>query len=331
MSAAGGVPGNPQACLVVDANVVIKWHVTEDHSDAARRLLQDDAPVLHVPDLVFPEVGNILWKKIRRGELSEEKAREIAPLVAVAPLVVHPSAPLMEAALAIAISTGRTVYDSLYVALAVQLDCRLVTADEKLYNALKDGPLGSRILWVEDDLGIPPMAEAVDYEISADVLTPPYSAAEIELLNSFHTGGRLTDADLAPLASLAADLHELYLNNPAITDSGLVYLRDLVKLTTLDLRGTSVTDAGLVHISGLLGLKTLNLAETAITDAGLAHLSGLTGLRKLVLWGTRVTDAGLVHLHALAGLREIDLEDTPVSVAGVEDLQRALPDVEIVR
>ena len=155
MSAAGGSPETPPTCLVVDASVVIKWHVTEVHTDAALRLLRDDAPALHVPDLVFPEVGNILWKKVRRGDLTEEQARGIGHLVAVAPLAVHPSAPLLEAALEIAMRTGRTVYDSLYVALAVQMDGRLVTADEKLYNALKDGPLGAHILWVEDDLGIP--------------------------------------------------------------------------------------------------------------------------------------------------------------------------------
>jgi predicted nucleic acid-binding protein len=137
----------------VDASVVIKWHVAEIHADAALRLLGDDAPTLHVPDLMFPEVGNILWKKIRQGDLTAEQAREIAHLVAVAPLEVHSSAPLLEAALEIATRTGRSVYDSLYVALAVQLDCRLVTADERLYNALKDGPLGAHILWVEDVLG----------------------------------------------------------------------------------------------------------------------------------------------------------------------------------
>ena len=46
--------------------------------------------------------------------------------------------------------TGRTVYDSLYLSVAVQIDSRAATADEKLYNAIKDGPLGTRILWVED-------------------------------------------------------------------------------------------------------------------------------------------------------------------------------------
>jgi hypothetical protein len=32
----------------------------------------------------------------------------------------------------------------------MQVQTRLVTADETLYNALKDGPLGALILWVED-------------------------------------------------------------------------------------------------------------------------------------------------------------------------------------
>jgi predicted nucleic acid-binding protein len=156
MSAAEGSGGTPPTCLVVDANVVIKWHVTEVHTDAAMRLLRDDAPELYVPDLVFPEVGNILWKKVRRGDLTEDEARAIGRLVAAAPLVVvHPSAPLLEAALEIAMRTGRTAYDSQYVALAMQMQSRLVTADEKLYNALKDGPLGAYILWVEDDLSHP--------------------------------------------------------------------------------------------------------------------------------------------------------------------------------
>jgi predicted nucleic acid-binding protein len=113
VSTAGGAPATRRSFLVVDASVVIKWHVAENHAEAARRLLGDDAPALHVSDLMFPEVGNILWKKIRRNDLTEEEARRIAHLVVVAPLDVHPSAPLLEAALEIATRTGRTVYDSL--------------------------------------------------------------------------------------------------------------------------------------------------------------------------------------------------------------------------
>src|SRR5262249_46818336 len=136
-------------------------------------------------------VGNILWKKVRRGDLREDEARRIGRLVAAAPLTVHPSAPLLEAALEIAMRTGRTVYDSQYVALAMQLDSRLVTADERLYNALKDGPLGAYILWVEDDLGIPGTETAEDFVIPPAV--PLHGADGIELLYSWYTGDRLTD------------------------------------------------------------------------------------------------------------------------------------------
>jgi predicted nucleic acid-binding protein len=92
---------------------MINWSVTEVHTDCALRLLRDDASGLHVPDLVFAEVGNTLWKKVRRGDLTDEHARRIVRLVVGAPLVVHPSAPLLEAALEIAMRTGRMVYDSL--------------------------------------------------------------------------------------------------------------------------------------------------------------------------------------------------------------------------
>jgi len=160
MSIAVGPPDAPLACLVVDANVIIKWHVEEIHSGAAKRLLDDNAPELHVPDLLYPEVANILWKKVRRGDLTADQGRTIARLIAIAPLEVHPSAPLMEAAYEIAIATERSAYDSLYVALAMQLDCRLVTADEKLYNPLKDGPLGAHICWIEDVSNTDSVAES---------------------------------------------------------------------------------------------------------------------------------------------------------------------------
>jgi predicted nucleic acid-binding protein len=326
VSSDSGSPGSAPPTLVVDASVVIKWHVDEIHADAARRLLADDAPAMHVPELMFPEVGNILWKKTRRGELTEAHARRIAHLITRAPLDVHPSAPLLEAALEIATNTGRTVYDSMYLAVAVRLQCRLMTADEKLYNALKDGPLGGHILWVGDDFSMATADRMVDFEISC--LNEIPSAEDIELMNSYFTGDRLTDADLMQLTGLL-DIRELYLQSRGVTDAGLSRLGELRRLTTLYLSGTSITDMGLVYVGALRGLRTLNLAKTGITDAGLPHLSGLTNLHKLTLWGTDVTDLGLTYLRCLTGLRELDLENTQVSVAGVEELRRALPEAEI--
>jgi len=57
---------------------------------------------------------------------------------------------LVESALEIAVSFGRTVYDSLYLTLALSRQCQLVTADRRLYNSLRRGPLAPTLLWVED-------------------------------------------------------------------------------------------------------------------------------------------------------------------------------------
>jgi len=63
--------------FVVDASVVIKWYVPEIHSGDADRLLSGDAELL-VPDLLWSEIGNILWKRILRAEMTEEKAAQFS-------------------------------------------------------------------------------------------------------------------------------------------------------------------------------------------------------------------------------------------------------------
>lgn len=134
---------------VVDASVAIKWFVPEIHTGAALRLLRDGS-VLLAPDLLLPEFGNILCKKVRRGEMAEKTARAALQAFSLVPLSVHPSASLLEGAFDIAQTTGTTVYDSLYVALAAVEGCPLVTADRKLFDAHQGGPFEESLFWVED-------------------------------------------------------------------------------------------------------------------------------------------------------------------------------------
>src|SRR5712692_617003 len=88
----------------------------------------------HIPDLMYCEVGNILWKRVRLGELSEPEAAEIAAALLAVPKTVHPSALLLPAALKVACLLSRPVYDCIYLALAEFLDSTLITADKKLFN-----------------------------------------------------------------------------------------------------------------------------------------------------------------------------------------------------
>jgi predicted nucleic acid-binding protein len=133
---------------VVDASVGIKWFVPEIHSDAARRLLLEDN-ILLVPDLFFPEVGNILWKRVRRGEDTPAIVKQTLAEFNTVPLEIYDSQPLTPAALEIALQNNRTVYDSLYLALAILNQCSMVTADLKLFNALAGSSFANNIVWVE--------------------------------------------------------------------------------------------------------------------------------------------------------------------------------------
>jgi len=132
---------------VVDASVAAKWFVPESLSNAAVQLL-DDEHELASPDLLWPEVGSVVWKKSRKGEITADEASRIVTALDRCPLVVFPSRLVLRGALEIAFGTGRSVYDSVYVALAVALECRLATADERLANALARTPLAPHVVWI---------------------------------------------------------------------------------------------------------------------------------------------------------------------------------------
>ena len=137
--------------VVVDASVAAKWFVPEVHSAAAARIL-DAEVALYAPDLIGPEFGNIVWKKVRREELLREEAADIIGAFAMVPLEIRSSALLLPAAFELAIELDRTVYDSLYLALAVAEDCALITADAKFHATIATSPFAGHVRWVEEEI-----------------------------------------------------------------------------------------------------------------------------------------------------------------------------------
>jgi predicted nucleic acid-binding protein len=128
--------------FVVDASVVLKWFVPEIHSEAARRLLAAPHEFLS-PDLLFPEVGNAIWKKVRRGELTTKDGQKLAADVSSVAVETVATRGLMVDAHALAITTGVTVYDAMYLALAVRLETVLITADDKLSRTIGTYPMAA--------------------------------------------------------------------------------------------------------------------------------------------------------------------------------------------
>ena len=129
------------AC-VVDANVAVKWLLPaagEDLIDEANRLLGLHVKhTLHLiaPDLILPEIGNVLVKAVRRGRISQADAEHSLRRFSDLDLEIVPADTLLVKALQIAATGNRSFYDSLYVALAITAKIELITADERLVKAL---------------------------------------------------------------------------------------------------------------------------------------------------------------------------------------------------
>ena len=134
--------------FVVDASVVIAWFVPERYSEAAARLFREEH-TLSAPDLLVAEIGNALWKKVRRREIAGVEGMQILTSVTGPAIELHRSVPLVSLAFRIATETGATLYDSLYVSLAVPQDSVLVTADRGLIKSLGAGFLARYLTWVE--------------------------------------------------------------------------------------------------------------------------------------------------------------------------------------
>ncbi len=68
------------------------------------------------------------------------------------PMLVHSASDLLPDALDIALRYDRSVYDSLYVAFALRTGSMMVTADQRLANALADTPLAGHVRHVAEEV-----------------------------------------------------------------------------------------------------------------------------------------------------------------------------------
>jgi predicted nucleic acid-binding protein len=134
---------------VVDASVCIKWYIPEAYEQEATKLLQAGHS-FHAPELILPEVSSIIWKKVRRAEITPREGNRIIESFSKSSLTIHSHKQIIKSAYAGAKSTGQTVYDWTYLALAVSLSCAFVTADKRFYNALENTPMKKNLFWIGD-------------------------------------------------------------------------------------------------------------------------------------------------------------------------------------
>lgn len=139
--------------FVIDASVAVKWLIEEDGSSEALDLLKRHR--MASPDLLIAECANVLWKKVKRAELSAEEAIVAVRLLQRADIEILPTRNLMDRALELAITVDHAAYDCVYLALAVERNWPLVTADDRLrriVGAAKGVQLHGHVLSIREAL-----------------------------------------------------------------------------------------------------------------------------------------------------------------------------------
>jgi len=136
--------------IVVDASVGLKWVLEEEHSDRAAAL--GPGRELLTSGLFWAEAGNAIASRIRRGELDGARGNDALRDLQAAPMRTRPlDANAVLGALSIASDLSHPIYDCCYLALAIEENTVVVTADRRFRAAVAAHPsLAERVLLLRD-------------------------------------------------------------------------------------------------------------------------------------------------------------------------------------
>ncbi len=135
--------------FILDASVAVKWFVNEPERDRAVRVREDYVHGrinLRAPALMLYEVGNAL--RFHHKGTEEIGARVVKSLrrMQLTPDTLQDKT--IETAMTISYVEGITFYDAVYLALAENNRCKVITADQQLVRVLKK--YGSLALLLRD-------------------------------------------------------------------------------------------------------------------------------------------------------------------------------------
>ena len=170
--------------VTVDASIVVKWYMSEDHSEEARLLLAHRIE-RHAPDFLLLEFANTVWKKARRGEVADPRTYldEIPELGNAIDL--RTDRELAERAAGLAVAIDHPVYDCLYLACAEATGSRLITADRKFSDKVAGALPDADVRYIE--------TEGIADEIAAAATALVIARDRIEELVAAHD--RLLETD----------------------------------------------------------------------------------------------------------------------------------------
>lgn len=138
--------------LVVDANVAVKWFVTQPDSDHARRVQAYAGPLI-APAMLISETVSTIWRYLAPGDIGPDQAKAAVASLPRWFTELVDDRQLAGRAMDLAIELGYVPYGFFYLALAIERNAPLVTADRRLINRLSVSPYASRLILLEQWTG----------------------------------------------------------------------------------------------------------------------------------------------------------------------------------
>ncbi|MEK7407080.1 MAG: type II toxin-antitoxin system VapC family toxin [Acidobacteriota bacterium] len=127
---------------VLDASVAVKWYLISSsepllaEADSVLKAYLSGEAELIVPELFFAEFANVFWKAERQGRCDSRTSTRALRSILAHRLESAPIVPLLAEAARIARSYSCSVYDAIYLALAIERNATLITADRRLVAAV---------------------------------------------------------------------------------------------------------------------------------------------------------------------------------------------------
>lgn len=139
---------------------------------------------------------------------------------------------------------------------------------------------------------------------------------------------KVTDETLSLIGDLT-NLELLDLAKTSVSDGGLMYLKNMHKLTSLSLGGTGVSDKGSQELAHLNNLEILDLDDCKVGDGAAKVLAELPRIKNINMGSTALTDVGLRDLAKCKTLERLTISQSKVTRDGVTKMRADIPGIKI--
>ena len=135
--------------FVLDCSVAAKWVLPEPDRAPALGLFEQYAVgevMLIAPDILLAEFASLVAKRSRRKQISPAQAHEAFLLMTKCAPRLFDTRPRLSRALDLSLRRQMSLWDCVYLALALEHNCPVLTADLRLCRAGKGGNPAVRLV-----------------------------------------------------------------------------------------------------------------------------------------------------------------------------------------